>query len=116
MVILVNYEPICPGFESRESHDFFFFFFLDFIYLFFFFYVFCHYYYSANLQIQHYRLYSVSPTVLLLMMPRPPAPSALCSIFSGAGKFFLAYRIRKSVCFTWTDNSDLTHVISPRTG
>ena len=26
-------EPMCPGFESRESHDFFFFFFL--IYLFF---------------------------------------------------------------------------------
>ena len=34
---------------------------------------FCHYYYSANLQIQHYRLYSVSPTLLLLIVPRPPA-------------------------------------------
>ena len=29
---------------------------------------------------------------------------------------FLAYRIRISACFTWTDNSYLTHVISPRTG
>ena len=64
-----------PGFESRKSHDFSFFF---FFFIYFFFYVFfCHYYYSANLQIQHYCLYSVSPTLLLLMMPRPPAPSAL---------------------------------------
>ena len=30
--------------------------------------------------------------------------------------FFLAYRIRVSACFTWTDSSYLTHVISPRTG
>ena len=30
--------------------------------------------------------------------------------------FFLAYRIRVSAYFTWTDNSYLTHVISPRTG
>ena len=29
---------------------------------------------------------------------------------------FLAYRIRISACFTWTDNSYLTHVISPKTG
>ena len=39
-----------------------------------------------------------------------------CSIFSGAGKFFFAYRMRISACFTWTDNSYLTHVISPKTG
>ena len=26
---------MCPGFESRESHDFFFFFFFDFFHLFF---------------------------------------------------------------------------------
>ena len=64
---------LCPGFESRESHTFFFYF---FIYLFFMFF-FCHYYYSANFQIQHYCLYSVSPSLLLFMMPRPPAPSAL---------------------------------------
>ena len=63
-----------PGFESRKSHDFSFFFFYLFFFLCFFF---GHYYYSANLQIQHYCLYSVSPTLLLLMMPRPPAPSAL---------------------------------------
>ena len=22
--VLVDFEPVCPGFESRESHDFFF--------------------------------------------------------------------------------------------
>ena len=83
----MDFEPMCPGYESWESRDFFlllfffiiffffFFFFLIFFYLFFMF--FCHYHYSANLQIQHYCLYSVSPTLLLLMMPRPPAPSAL---------------------------------------
>ena len=92
----MDFEPMCPGFESRESHDVFFFyfffylFFYLFIYLFiyffiiylfiylffflcFFFFFFGHNYYSANLQIQHYCLYSVSPTLLLLMMPRPPA-------------------------------------------
>ena len=51
----------------------------------FFFFFFFHYYYSAYLQIQHYCLYSVSPTLLLLMMPRPPAPSALW--FSNAKKW-----------------------------
>ena len=30
--------------------------------------------------------------------------------------FLLAYQIRISACFTWTDNSYLFHVISPRTG
>ena len=58
------------GFESRGSHDFF-------IIIFFYIYFFGHYYYSANLQIQHYCLYSDSPTLLPLMMHRPPAPSAL---------------------------------------
>ena len=79
----MDFEPMCPGFESREcvpgsnlgNRMFFLFFYDFFIYLFILF--FCHYYYSANLQIQHYCLYSVSPTLLLLMMPRPPAPSAL---------------------------------------
>ena len=37
--VLVVLEPMCPGFESRELHDFFFFFFFFFfdffIYLFF---------------------------------------------------------------------------------
>ena len=33
----------------------------------------------------------------------------LCRI----NKNFLAYRIRISTCFTWTDNSYLTHVFSP---
>ena len=76
MDILVDFEPMYPGFESRKSHEFFLFFFYHF-FMFFFFVFFCHYYYSAKLQIQHYCLYSVSPTLLLLMMPRPPAPSAL---------------------------------------
>ena len=67
--VVVDFEPMSPGFETRESHDFFL--------LIFFMFFFCHYYYSANLQIQHYCLYSLSPTLLLLMMPRPPAPSAL---------------------------------------
>ena len=40
----------------------------------------------------------------------------VCSNFSGAGKFFLAYRIRISTFFTWTYKSYLTHVISPRAG
>ena len=76
MDVFGDFEPMCPGFESRVSHDFFFFFF-DFLMYLFFLSFFCHYYYSANWQIQHYCLYSVSPTLLLLMMPRPPAPSAL---------------------------------------
>ena len=63
---LVDFEPIYRGTESRETHDFF----IIII-------IFCHYYYSANLQIQHYCLYSDSPTLLPLMMPRPPALSAL---------------------------------------
>ena len=69
--VLVDFEPMWPGFESRESHDFF----LLFFYLFFMFFVII--ITVKNLQIQHYCLYSVSPTLLLLMMPRPPAPSAL---------------------------------------
>ena len=75
---------MCPGSEFRESHDFFLF--LSYFLFFYFFIFFFHYYYSANLQIQHYCLYSVSPTLLLLMMPRPPAPSelsVLCSIVCG---------------------------------
>ena len=35
-------------------------------------------------------------------------------IFSDAGKFFLAHRIKISPCFTWTDKSYLTLVILPR--
>ena len=51
--------------KYRELHDFFFFFFFLLIFLFIYFFMFfvCHYYYSANLQIQHYCLYSVSPTL-----------------------------------------------------
>ena len=61
-----------PGSNLGKHMIFFYYFFLLFFYVFFF----CHYYYSANLQIQHYCLYSDSPTLLPLMMPRPPAPSA----------------------------------------
>ena len=71
--ILVDFEHMYPGFESRESHEFFF---ITFLYSFFYVF-FCHYYYSANLQIQHYCFYSDSPTLLPFMMPKPPAPSAL---------------------------------------
>ena len=67
----MDFESMGPGFESRELHEFIY------LFIYFFYVFFCHYYYSANLQIQHYCLYSVSPTLLLLMMPRPPAPSAL---------------------------------------
>ena len=34
--IEVDFEPMSPGFETRESHDFFF---IDFFYVFFFFFV-----------------------------------------------------------------------------
>ena len=72
----VNFESMCPGFESWEAHEFFFFFF--FFLIFFYVFFFCHYNYSANLHIQHDCLYSVSPTFFLpLMMSRPPTPSAL---------------------------------------
>ena len=69
VVVLVNYESMCPGFESRKSHYIFF-----FIYFFYIFFViiitvqFC----KFNITVS-----SVSTTSLLLMMPRPPAPSAL---------------------------------------
>ena len=65
----MDFEPMYPGFESRELNVFIGFFTLCFF--------FGHYYYSANMQIQHYCLYSVSPTLLPLMIPRSPAPSAL---------------------------------------
>ena len=58
----VDFEPMCPGFKSR------YFFFYLFFYLF---YVFC--VIIITVQIQHYCLYSDSPTLLPLMMPRPPA-------------------------------------------
>ena len=61
----MDFEPMCPGFESRKSHDFFFFFYDFFIYLFIFVFFCRHYYYSANLQIQHYCFYSVSRSLLL---------------------------------------------------
>ena len=57
----MDLEPMYPGFKSLESHKFFLLFFL----LFFFYVFFCHYYYSANLQIQHYGLYSDSPTLFI---------------------------------------------------
>ena len=92
MVVEVDLQPMSPGFESRKLHDFFFFFW------FFFMFFFCHYYYSANLQFQHYCLYSVSPTLWLLMMPRPPAPSALwffCALVGIAKIWILKVKILK---------------------
>ena len=57
--ILVDFKQMFPGIESRGSHEFFFYYFF-----YFFLCVFCHYYYSANLQIQHYCLYSDSSTFI----------------------------------------------------
>ena len=54
----MDFEPILPGFESQI--------FIIFFYVFAIFII---------VQIQHYCLYSDSPTLLPLMMPRPPAPS-----------------------------------------
>ena len=57
----MDFEPMHPGFESRSLHDFFMIFFLSIV----------------TVQIQHHCLYSDSPSLLSLVMPRPPAPSAL---------------------------------------
>ena len=40
-----------------------------------------------------------------------PYPTRKCKVQN-----HLAHQIRISACFTWTDDSYLTHVISPRTG
>ena len=70
----VDLEPMWPGFESRDSHDFFYYYYLFFFYVFFFF-------WSLLLQCKFANSTLLSllsfPTLLLLMMPRPPAPSAL---------------------------------------
>ena len=55
----VEFEPRLPGFESRYSLHFF------------------HIFAIITVEIQQYCLYSDSPTLLPLMMLRPPAPSAL---------------------------------------
>ena len=39
-----------------------------------------------------------------------------CTLWRLTSILFLAYWIRISACFTWTDNSYLTHVISSRIG
>ena len=61
----MDFEPMYPGFESRESHDIFFF------YVFFFLSLLLQYKFANSTH--DYSLYSVSPTLLPLMMPRPPA-------------------------------------------
>ena len=63
-----------PGFESRESHEFYYYYYFFFLFIYFFFFVII---ITVQMQIQHYCLNSDSPTLLPLMMPRPPAPSAL---------------------------------------
>ena len=116
--ILVDLNPCIPGsknwhkrFDSRNSRFFFCFSFYLFIFLFFYF--FCHYYNSANLEIQHYCLYSVSPTLLLLMMSRPPAPSALWFSFcvlcfpnlldvNWIDKYIVSYRLDLAIRSTQT--------------
>ena len=82
MVISVAFEPISVDFDlcilgsNLGNHIIFFYGF------FFFFFVIC---YSAlffflsfvTVQIQHYCIYSDSSSLLSLVMPRPPAPTAL---------------------------------------
>ena len=70
----MDFEPMYPGFESREYHDFFviiIIIFYDFLSLL----LQCKF--ANSNSIHDYCLYSVSPTLLPLMIPRPPAPSAL---------------------------------------
>ena len=76
--ILVELELMCPGFDSRESHEFFFMIFYFFFMFFFFLVIIIT---VQNLQIRHNCLYSDSPTLFPLMIPRPPAPSALWFFF-----------------------------------
>ena len=87
--ILVDFEPMYPGFQSRESPEFFLLIF--FYYFFMFFFVFFVIITTVQfLQIQHYCLYSDSPTLLPLMMPMPPAPSALWFYLSFNSDFFVS--------------------------
>ena len=64
----MDFEPMHPGFELGNRIIFFFFFFMFFFFFFLSF---------VTVQIQHYCLYSDSPSLLSLVMPRPQAPSAL---------------------------------------
>ena len=87
----MDFEPMYPGFESWESHHFFNFFFMFFLVI------------VITVQIQHYCPNSDSPTLLLLMMSRPPEPSALyffhkhvsfrtfSALFAGDGSFRTLY-------------------------
>ena len=83
----MDFEPIYSGFESRESHDFFIYFF----YVFF----------GIIVKVQICKcLYSDSPTLLPLMMPRPPAPSAFDIIWAVSLTIKLVQKYR-SVALKW---------------
>ena len=57
--IFVDFEPMYPGFESRESMNFII---IIFFYVFFLCFFFCHYYYSTNLQMSLLRFsYFITP-------------------------------------------------------
>ena len=64
----VVFESLYPGFESRWLHNLFQCFLFFFVII-------------ITVRIQHYCLYSDSPILLPLMMPRPPAPAALCFVY-----------------------------------
>ena len=70
--ILVDFDPCIPGSNLGNCVIFFFYYFFYFFSFMFFVYLFI-----ITVQIQHYCLYSDSPTLLPLMMAKPPAPSAL---------------------------------------
>ena len=82
---------MCPGFESRKLHIFFFFFFFFFDLFFFYVFFLGHYYYSANLQIQHYCVYSVSYFITPYDALASSAFSALITLRKGKlnGKILL---------------------------
>ena len=68
--ILVDCEPMYPGFESRESYDFFFFFLIFFFFFFdfFFFYVIFFFVIIITVQICKFNI-TVSTQYLLLYYP-----------------------------------------------
>ena len=93
---------MCPGFESRESHDF--------IYLFIFFHVFCYYYYSANFE---------NSTLLFLLSfsyfitPYDAQASSAFSALIFLSSFFEApLSILKGLnCTTWDNRRTLVRFI-----
>ena len=96
----MDLNPCIPRSNLGNRMNLFFYYDCFYLILFSFCYVFfCHYYYSANLQIQHYCLYSDSPTLLPLIMPRPPSNfGALIFYLSDAMRIWISgqYALPKS--------------------